>query len=95
MSPISVGGATSCIGCVAGKYLDTEGNDAETDCVLCARGTHSSALGVGVCLDCVSGKYVDTEGNDAEGDCILCGRGNVLGGCWCLCFPPPPPLCQL
>ena len=77
--PISVGGATACIDCVAGKYLDTEGNDAETDCVLCARGTYSSALGVSVCLDCVSGKYVDTEGNDvehADNAVILSSRGN-------------------
>eukprot|EP01045_Picozoa_sp_COSAG04_P060035 COSAG04_NODE_30083_length_265_cov_0.481928_1_plen_31_part_10 len=29
--------------CVAGKYLVVEGNDAETDCVLCGVGKYSTA----------------------------------------------------
>ena len=72
-------GATACYDCVAGKYLATEGNDAETDCMLCARGTYSYSVGVSVCLECVSGKYADTEGNDqehADNAVILSSRGN-------------------
>jgi hypothetical protein len=62
--------ASACQDCVAGKYLATEGNDAATDCLPCAKGKYSSAPGVSVCVDCTSGKYSATEGNTNESSCV-------------------------
>ena len=49
--------ATTCYNCVAGKYLETEGNDAKTDCVLCGPGTYSADEAAAVCTKCDAGKY--------------------------------------
>ena len=38
-------GVSVCLECVSGKYLDTEGNDAEGDCILCGKGKYSGASG--------------------------------------------------
>jgi len=52
-------GVSVCLECLSGKYLDTEDNDAEGDCILCGRGKYSGAScasSAAVSTNCPAGK---------------------------------------
>ena len=67
-----------CANCVAGKYLESTGNDAASDCTVCPAGRFSTVQGSSAasdCQACAAGKYLATTGNDAASDCINCDAG--------------------
>jgi allantoicase len=81
-------GASVCLDCPAGKYLATQGNDAESDCVLCGAGKYSSTPGAATCIECGAGKYLASQGGDEEADCMLCGAGKYSAGAVLTRNPP-------
>ncbi len=74
---------TAGLGGLPGKYLGTEGNDAESDCMACAAGKYSVINGSSSktpCPDCPPGmyqySYLETIGNDALSHCMACAAAN-------------------
>ncbi len=61
----SLGGASSCTSCVAGKYQTGFGMDHESKCLLCGLGTfssQSSATTADICVNCSNGLYSTSQG---------------------------------
>ena len=70
------GGTSACIGCLAGKYVDVVGSEAESDCIDCAGGTFSLA-GFGVCVArCPTGSFADINGGTTA--CLTCVAGKYV-----------------
>ena len=73
-----VNGSTACVPCARGKYLESQGNKEESDCVRCLPGKFSTVVGAFravQCQNCAAGKYVELEGSDVETDCVQCTAG--------------------
>ena len=89
-------GSRECLGCDPGKISVSGGNctdcgrgsyanSGKTACVLCEKGTWSSALGandITTCRNCSLGRYSSATGVSEESGCNACARGkfsNISG----------------
>ena len=61
-----------------GKYVETSGNAAASDCISCGAGKYVNVTGSSSssdCIDCLAGRYVEDVGSGSLGDCIGCVAG--------------------
>lgn len=73
---------SDCIGCEAGKYLETAGSTLETDCTLCPEQRYSPTAGLAACIDCGLGRVrrhgSGPSASDEASDCIGCEPGRYF-----------------
>ena len=79
-------GATSCTGCVSGKYSD---QNAASGCQMCTAGKYSSITKADTsssCLSCMPGSFSSALGADSNEACLSCHPGTYsddIGSLFC------------
>ena len=76
-----VTGVSSCVPCMAGKYLATPGASAASSCVECMAGKYSNIAKSCVCLNCSYGTYSTVTGA-SNNPCKNCPNTLVLHATW-------------
>ena len=70
-------GASTCLDCVPGTFLATQGNIHRSACELCGKGTFSAASGLGAsaCQSCRAGTFSSLLGQTSNQTCTACVAG--------------------
>ena len=71
----SNGRITVCDKCPAGRFLNSSGNTASSDCTECPLGYYAPTTETFLCSACAIGKYLDEVGRDADTYCKNCPEG--------------------
>ena len=72
----------ACELCVAGKYSEIVGSDAESNCLDCPSGTYARESALAHrdnCTKCLAGKYNPNNGSTDPNDCDDCAEGKYSG----------------